>query len=167
MWSSAVCIPRTVLQRVGGFPDGVRLYEDLHLWARIAIDYPLAYCARPLSIYYRDADNRRGPVARSLDDLSFADAIHVARDAGRLSLADADSAARFVEHYTLLCAFKTLLAGRSPLAREIAATVHARGWRRRARKYLVVLLSYLPAQIVEAVWRIGRAIKSVVARRGK
>lgn len=37
VWSSAVCVEKSLLQEIGGFPLGVTSGEDLLTWARIAI----------------------------------------------------------------------------------------------------------------------------------
>lgn len=55
---SSVLFSRTVLDRVGAFPEGERLGEDFDVWIRIALDYPIAYSPAPLSIYHKEADNR-------------------------------------------------------------------------------------------------------------
>ncbi len=166
VWSSAVCVPRRTFEQVGGFPDGVRLYEDLHLWARIAISFPIAYCATPLSIYYRDAENRRGPVAKAATDLKFADAVLDAIADGRLSGQRARHAREFVSHYALLCAFKTLIAGNPGVARTIARSVVPEDARTEVRRTFVIGLSRLPRRIVLALWAAGRRLKRLAVRHG-
>jgi glycosyltransferase involved in cell wall biosynthesis len=161
MWSSAVCIPKRTFVRVGGFPDGVRLYEDLHLWGRIAIEFPIAYDARPLAIYFRDAENRRGPVASHVSDLSFANPIKQALMEGRLSDKEARHAREFIAHYTLLCAFKTLMAGRPRTARAVAARAEVIRPATHLKRAFIRTLTYLPRNLVLTAWHAGRAIKSL------
>ncbi len=55
---SATVIPRTVLLATGGFPAGMKLGEDLHLWIRLATDYPICFTPEPLVRYNRTASNR-------------------------------------------------------------------------------------------------------------
>ena len=43
---SAVCIPKAVFGAVGGFPEGMKIAEDLHMWIRIASRYPGLLLAR-------------------------------------------------------------------------------------------------------------------------
>lgn len=55
--ASSVCIPKAVLLAVGGFPVGERIGEDQDVWARIALQYPIAYDPQVLAIYFQDAAN--------------------------------------------------------------------------------------------------------------
>ena len=52
--SSAVCIPRSIMDETGGFPENITLGEDFLLWARVALFYPVAFCDKPLA-YYNNA----------------------------------------------------------------------------------------------------------------
>ncbi len=49
--SICVCIERTLLQDIGGFPLGITSGEDLLTWARIAVRTQWAYSLRPLAKY--------------------------------------------------------------------------------------------------------------------
>lgn len=56
--SSAVCIPRSVLYNVGMFCAGRRMGEDLDLWAKIALCYPIAFSTITGAIYHEETENR-------------------------------------------------------------------------------------------------------------
>jgi len=56
--SSNIAIPRKVLEQVGTFVEGLPLGEDVHLWARIALRYPIAHDARILAVYNTDSSER-------------------------------------------------------------------------------------------------------------
>ncbi|MBR4041818.1 MAG: glycosyltransferase [Bacteroidaceae bacterium] len=49
--SICVCIQRTLLQDIGGFPLGIRSGEDLLTWARIAVRTQWAYSMKTLAQY--------------------------------------------------------------------------------------------------------------------
>ena len=55
---SASCIPREVFDTVGGFPDGMKIAEDLYMWIRIARRYPVCYSPERLVRYSKVASNR-------------------------------------------------------------------------------------------------------------
>ena len=55
---SAVCIPRQVLQEIGGFPEGMKIGEDLYVWIEIARRYRVCFSPERLVRYARDASNR-------------------------------------------------------------------------------------------------------------
>ena len=58
VFSSAVAVDRDALRRVGGFPAGVRLGEDLDTWIRLLFSGPIAFDARPGAFYHADGDDR-------------------------------------------------------------------------------------------------------------
>jgi len=58
VFSSAVAVDRAALQRVGGFPAGVRLGEDLDTWIRLLFSGPIAFDAKPGAFYHADGDDR-------------------------------------------------------------------------------------------------------------
>ena len=49
--SISVVIPRIVYDLVGGFPLGIKLGEDFLLWAKIALQYKMAFLNEPLAYY--------------------------------------------------------------------------------------------------------------------
>lgn len=53
--ASSVVIPCHVLQQLGGFAVGERIGEDQDLWARIALQFPVAFDPRLLAYYYQDS----------------------------------------------------------------------------------------------------------------
>lgn len=52
--SISVVIPRKVLDETGGFPLGIKLGEDFLLWAKIAMQYKVAFLNEPLAWYNND-----------------------------------------------------------------------------------------------------------------
>ena len=57
--SSAVVIRRSAILCIGGFPVGVASGEDLLTWAKLAVQYPLAYNTRTLAIFYVSGHDRK------------------------------------------------------------------------------------------------------------
>jgi glycosyltransferase involved in cell wall biosynthesis len=55
LWSSAVCVRKSALMKIGCFPEGVRSGEDLLTWARLAAHYDIAYSMNPLAVFWQDA----------------------------------------------------------------------------------------------------------------
>ncbi|MBA4303100.1 MAG: hypothetical protein C0424_02630 [Sphingobacteriaceae bacterium] len=53
--ASSVVLPANVLQQVGGFAEGERIGEDQDLWARIALQYPVAFDPAVFAYYYQDS----------------------------------------------------------------------------------------------------------------
>jgi glycosyltransferase involved in cell wall biosynthesis len=63
---SAVMIPKSILQEVGGFPHGVAWGEDVMVWVAIALRHRVAWSPIEGAIHHLSADNRayRGPTTR-------------------------------------------------------------------------------------------------------
>ena len=52
VWTSATAVNRSAVNAVGGFKN-FKLGEDLELWARLALHYPVALSSKVTAIYYR------------------------------------------------------------------------------------------------------------------
>lgn len=58
VWTSAAAVPRAVFRRVGLFRAGISRGEDLDMWGRIALSYPVAFSWEGISYYRKDATQR-------------------------------------------------------------------------------------------------------------
>lgn len=56
--SSSICVFRPAFEAVGGFKHGVKYGEDLDLFARLALRYPVMFTPQPKIIYRCTAENR-------------------------------------------------------------------------------------------------------------
>ena len=54
--SITVAIPRMVFDKMGGFPEGIKLGEDFLLWVKIALKYQVAFLNKPLAYYNQDSN---------------------------------------------------------------------------------------------------------------
>lgn len=59
---SASVVPRTVFDKAGGFPEGMKIGEDLFLWTKIARRYPVCFSPERLVNYSRMASNRSSAI---------------------------------------------------------------------------------------------------------
>ncbi len=55
---SACCIPRSVFDEVGGFPEGMKIAGDLYMWIKIGRRYRVCYSPEKLVRYSKVASNR-------------------------------------------------------------------------------------------------------------
>lgn len=62
----SVTVPRKIFSEIGGFQAGFWWGEDIDMWGRIALKYPIAYSSKVCAIYYQNVVNsaveRRKPV---------------------------------------------------------------------------------------------------------
>ncbi len=54
--SISVAIPKKIYNEVGGFNEKLKLGEDVDLWIRIALKYPVAFLNKPLAYYNQDVE---------------------------------------------------------------------------------------------------------------
>lgn len=59
---STVCIPRRVYEETGGFPEGMKIGEDLYLWIKIASHHAVCFSPKPLVNYSKVASNRSSAI---------------------------------------------------------------------------------------------------------
>ncbi|QDH80094.1 glycosyltransferase family 2 protein [Echinicola soli] len=52
-WTSATIVRKDVFDKVGGFPVGMISGEDVYTWAKIALQYPVAFHPDALTIYIK------------------------------------------------------------------------------------------------------------------
>ena len=51
VWTSAVCVKKSLLNEIGGFPVGIKSGEDLLTWTRIAIQTDWAYSLMATAVF--------------------------------------------------------------------------------------------------------------------
>lgn len=56
LWTGAVCMPRSVFDEMGGFPQGIKLGEDFLLWIHTALKHKVVFLNKPLAYYNQDVD---------------------------------------------------------------------------------------------------------------
>lgn len=94
--ASSVVIPKHVFEDVGYFPVGIKRGEDLEMWRKIALKYPIAYYNEVLSTYFQDSDNRACETELNLEESSAHNAEELYLEALKSS-----SSSRFYKEYLL------------------------------------------------------------------
>ncbi len=56
LWTGAVCIPKDVFDKVGGFNPTLKMAEDFDLWVRIALTHKVVFLNKSLANYNQDVD---------------------------------------------------------------------------------------------------------------
>lgn len=153
VWSSAVCVPVATFNVVGGFPEGVRLYEDLDTWSRIAVRFPIAYINKSLSTYHKEAENRAfSDITPKVEDLYFIKFLLDATKRGDIEGTHQVYVKKFINRYVMISAFKAVLAGEELEARSILRCCKSSGVKDYSRRLLIYLLSFLPLSFIQG-WR--------------
>jgi glycosyltransferase involved in cell wall biosynthesis len=63
LWTSSVCIHKSVFEKVGLFDTKIKHGEDTELWIRIGLQFPIIFINKVLARYVYDAES----VSRNLD----------------------------------------------------------------------------------------------------
>ncbi|KAF2081895.1 glycosyltransferase family 2 protein [Flavobacterium sharifuzzamanii] len=56
-WTSSLAIPKEIIEKIGGFTPNVTNGQDLELWTKIGIKYPVAITNKTTAIYNFDIPN--------------------------------------------------------------------------------------------------------------
>lgn len=89
--ASSVCLAKSLVSRIGGFPVGEVMGEDQDLWARAALYSQIAYSGKQLSFYHLDADARACDQAAPDQECPFSQRLH---NVARTLAADQNRAGR-------------------------------------------------------------------------
>ena len=155
---STACICKSLFKRAGQFPEGVSLYEDLHLWSRLSLQSPLAYCSVPSSIYVRDPEQCTRPIPK-FGDLAVATLIEDAIKRNKIPKGMVSSARKFVAKFAYLHAFKSITGGQKGEGIKIIQSVMPQNFGQRTRGFLLLVLAHLPDPLTRAILQSGRTIK--------
>lgn len=144
--SSSVMIPKTVFDRIGHFPVGERDAPDLHMWARIALEYPIAWSTMECVIWNLDAQNRiagRIPMV----DPSFAKLLETAIAEGRVTVEQAKWIRAYIARFRILYAAMNINQGnRTHGLRILWLARNAPG--RRREWWKTVIRAWTPRQML-------------------
>jgi glycosyltransferase involved in cell wall biosynthesis len=80
--ASSACVRRSAVERAGGFLEGVSIGEDLEFWARVALQFPVAYDPQPSALYYLWTSSSAMESYRWRPDVPVADMIQRALETG-------------------------------------------------------------------------------------
>ena len=153
--SSSVCIHKHLFESIGMFPIKVRLYADLYLWTKAALEFPVCFHSAPLAIYHRDADNRVcNEIVRTESDTPFEPLIKTAQDSGNLQGRKLRNAKEFLCHYKLLNAFKAMTQYNTEEAKRILQATQPVSAKQITKKWVLTIASMLPDRALNTIWRL-------------
>lgn len=129
---SSVAVPKAVLTEIGGFAPGMKVWEDIDCWVRIAIRHPIAFSTARLSVYHKEAENRACVRERAPTELNYVRIIHDAVREGTIAAGLRGDALEFATYSQLVVAGNNIAAGNPRYARVLLKSC------RRTRRYAKV-----------------------------
>jgi glycosyltransferase involved in cell wall biosynthesis len=118
-FTSSVVVPKCVLIELNGFQVDYWWGEDVDMWGRIALKYPIAYCMKVEAIYYQNVVNsaykRKNPVASH----PFVDSGRKSLISGDLPTSIVDDLKEYIEYQEVFTARHNMWCGDKDLALRI------------------------------------------------
>jgi len=155
VWTSATTVPKHIINKVGGFHLGVPLGEDLDMWGRIALRYPIAFCNEIAASYIQD-DKHPGSRHHYYFTNPEATFVRTAKEAIRRDDIKAVNLKDLHEYMTKLqiyIGYDCLVEGRNPsVARKILLRTSPTTSRLKWIKYRTLLQTYLSGQLMRSVY---------------
>lgn len=157
VWTSAVMIPKNVLQLMGGFCVGEKMGQDIDLWLRIALKYPVAFNTQVGATYFQDASNSicrsqfvwRCPALKR----TIRDAI----DKGNISALNKIRLQEYLNKKNIEIVTKLLLNGKKNEAKELLRLIHTKFFLRK--KITLILFLFLPGKILNRMLFLKRILR--------
>jgi glycosyltransferase involved in cell wall biosynthesis len=144
---SSTCIPRRILEEVGGFPTDQIQGEDQDLWARIGLRYPIALHPAPDVRYVISAENRVSTTVIPATELAFSRNLQNLLDHNQISPDKQAAVKRYIAGHLVHLAQLNIRNGNLAIANQLLSdprcnTVRFRKWKWR-------LLSWFPPKNVK------------------
>jgi glycosyltransferase involved in cell wall biosynthesis len=160
LWSSPICssavvIPREVLATVGYFKMHSGVGEDIELWARIAMRYPIAFSWRIGAVYHKEAKNRYCETV--FTHIFATDCFERAMRSWNIPPHILPDVEEFLAHQKIVAASRYTVDGQPKLARYILKDCKTRRFTRY--KLWWFFWSMLPGRCVHLAWSSKRWLR--------
>lgn len=155
--ASAVCVPKTVLSHVGGFPVLDSLGEDQDLWCRISLRWPIAYSNKIGAIYYLNADNRACSNHIPSEELPFTQRLQELLDGNVVPRHLRPSVRLFIDNQLFSLVLMNIKSGEQQTALKLLQDprLSAHGF----RKIKLTACAYFPPIVVRSLRAIMAKLK--------
>jgi glycosyltransferase involved in cell wall biosynthesis len=161
--SSAASIPRFIFDSMGMFPIGEALGEDVDMWGRIALKYPIAFSWKIGAIYHQEALGRACTANVLIEDSPFIRTAKKAIDNGDISEEISRDLREYIAMKELEIARRKVLYGDIKNARKLLNNCKTSLFCLRKKKLFWYFWAVMPRSLTrmafQAKWFILRNIK--------
>ncbi|MCW8876214.1 MAG: glycosyltransferase family 4 protein, partial [Kangiellaceae bacterium] len=137
--ASGVCIPKYILNQIGGFAEGQVQGEDQDLWARIALLHHIALHPKPCVNYRLDAENRVSETIIPIRELAYSKNLQARLDNGEIPAYLVGSVKRYISGHLLHLAKLNIKANNLTDAKRILSDRRASTLTKRFVKWTIAL----------------------------
>lgn len=161
VWSSAVAIPKLIFEKVGGFPVGEHLAEDLYMFGKIAIRYSIAFSSRVEAVYHQDATNRACKMY-SRERSLFAEYASLAIKDGQVRKDILADLKEYIDNDLIFLARKCILLERKPEVARKLLSMCSYGSNFRLEKYFWLFGAMIPNNMIQLARECKKRTKAIV-----
>ena len=153
--SSATAVPKHVIKTVGGFPVDVPLGEDLDMWGRIALRYPIAFCNEVAASYIQDDKHpgNRHHYYFTNPEASFVRTANEAIRRNEINAVNLKDLHEYLAKLQIYIGYDCLVEGGNPtVARQILLRTSPATSRLKWIKYRTLFQTYLSERLMRSVY---------------
>jgi glycosyltransferase involved in cell wall biosynthesis len=161
VWTSATTVPKHVFQSVGGFAAGVPVGEDLDMWGRIALKYPIVFSTESCASYCKEDEHyiKRARHYFTNPEPEFVRSAMAALERGSVKSTDRADLYEYIAKLRIMAGCECLLDGGDPVtARRILAETFPRTLGLKLKKQRAILQTRLPDTFVRFSIRLKTLI---------
>lgn len=158
-FTSSVAIPKGILADIGGFPIGVHRSEDLDVWLRVALKYPIAFSTVPQAIYFQDTTERSGTRHPAKTEAYMIQTAKQALQRGAVPQHLCDDLLEYIAKYQIQVASECVVTGHASTARHL---LHSCPPTKQFRIWWVwwYFWASLPRPLFQLLWPVRQALIS-------
>ncbi|MCK9267048.1 glycosyltransferase [bacterium] len=139
--SSAVAIPKKIFSDVGFFPEGIKRGEDQDMWARIALNYDIAFSQYVGAIYYKGIQRSGVKKNKCLEGYRVVESLEAALKKKKICPKKAKYIKEYANKFILGSAAQCIKAGEIELAKKHLNKCHTE--RFLGRKLFLIFSAFL------------------------
>ena len=157
IWTSAVVVPKNVFKIAGYFKEGDLIGQDVDMWLRIGIYYPIAFNNISLATYRQDATNRTYRVKKYSCEPAFSITVTEAIESGKVPAEKVNDLREYGAYWQYWAVRQLILNNNKEVAIKIINKT--KGTKRFYREgWILLILAQLPPLFMKYAIKFYRSI---------